>query len=73
MYPNVGRLSKRYDVIQGSGDLVFVPSNWHHQVHNLEPTISINHNWFNGSNVGFIFQKLLLEVDAVERELEDCR
>jgi hypothetical protein len=21
---------------------------WHHQVENLEPTLSINHNWTNG-------------------------
>ena len=24
-----------YDVTQGPGDVIFVPSGWHHQVHNL--------------------------------------
>ena len=35
------------EIIQESGEIVFVPSGWFHQVHNLEDTISINHNWFN--------------------------
>ncbi|XP_066928511.1 2-oxoglutarate and iron-dependent oxygenase JMJD4-like [Clytia hemisphaerica] len=32
---------------QKSGEVIFVPSGWHHQVFNLEDTVSINHNWVN--------------------------
>ena len=51
-------MERSYEVIQETGDVIFVPSGWHHQVHNLEDTISINHNWFNGANVGRIFGEL---------------
>ena len=48
-----------FEIIQNRGEIVFVPSGWHHQVENCENTISINHNWFNGSNVsGFIWKNL---------------
>jgi hypothetical protein len=29
---------------QGPGELLFVPSGWHHTVHNLQDTLSINHS-----------------------------
>uniref|UniRef100_A0A1I8ISJ6 Jumonji domain-containing protein 4 n=1 Tax=Macrostomum lignano TaxID=282301 RepID=A0A1I8ISJ6_9PLAT len=37
-------------LLQEPGDVLFVPSGWHHQVANLEACISINHNWFNACN-----------------------
>ena len=57
-FPNVSQVERSYEVIQETGDVIFVPSGWHHQVHNLEDTISINHNWFNGANIGSIFSEL---------------
>ncbi len=51
-------VEKSYEVIQETGDIIFVPSMWHHQVVNLEDTISINHNWFNGANIGMVFEVL---------------
>ena len=57
-YPNASKVERSYEVIQETGDVIFVPSGWHHQVLNLEDTISINHNWFNGANVGKIFDEL---------------
>jgi hypothetical protein len=33
------------DFEQAVGEALFVPSSWWHQVLNLEPTLSINHNW----------------------------
>lgn len=40
-------------VVQGSGEAIFVPSGWHHQVHNLSPLVlSINHNWFGAACCG---------------------
>uniref|UniRef100_A0A8D2P5X1 Jumonji domain-containing protein 4 n=1 Tax=Zosterops lateralis melanops TaxID=1220523 RepID=A0A8D2P5X1_ZOSLA len=57
------------EILQGPGEIVFVPSGWHHQVHNLEDTISINHNWVNGCNVSVVWSFLQEELAAVQREL----
>ncbi|XP_015515621.2 2-oxoglutarate and iron-dependent oxygenase JMJD4 [Neodiprion pinetum] len=74
MYPNYDedRL-KRYEIIQQPGEIVFIPSGWHHQVWNLEDTISINHNWINACNVWNVWISLKKELCAVMREVEDCR
>lgn len=60
-------------VIQEVGDAVFVPSGWHHQVWNIEDTISINHNWINGCNIGKMWSDLLAKLSEVEEEIQDCR
>lgn len=44
-------------------EALFVPSGWYHQVENLDlATVSINHNWFNGTNlsriIGFVLSEL---------------
>lgn len=39
------------EIIQDVGETLFVPTNWFHTVENLEPTLSINHNWINGTNI----------------------
>ena len=46
-FPNVSS-AKFIDVVQEEGEIMFVPSGWHHQVHNLDDCISVNHNWLNG-------------------------
>ncbi|RLN89006.1 hypothetical protein BBJ28_00004124 [Nothophytophthora sp. Chile5] len=61
------------NVIQEAGDAIFVPSGWYHQVKNLEDTISINHNWFNGYNLRELWGFFHRELTAVERELEDLK
>ncbi|DAZ96922.1 TPA: hypothetical protein N0F65_012025 [Lagenidium giganteum] len=61
------------EVIQDAGEAIFVPSGWYHQVENLEDTISINHNWFNGFCIRKIWQFLRRELAAVEKELDDLR
>ncbi|KAL4151654.1 hypothetical protein PRNP1_008596 [Phytophthora ramorum] len=60
-------------VIQETGDAIFVPSGWYHQVKNLEDTISINHNWFNGYNVRELWSFFKREYASVEHELEDLK
>nr|XP_002119797.1 jmjC domain-containing protein 4-like isoform X1 [Ciona intestinalis] len=61
------------EVEQEAGEIMFVPSGWHHQVYNMEDTISINHNWFNGCCINLVWRFLQSELRLVEREIDDCR
>ncbi|KAK6740189.1 hypothetical protein RB195_008576 [Necator americanus] len=56
-------------LIQNPGEIVFVPTNWYHQVHNLEDTISINHNWLNASNIHLIYEFLRRHLKEVQKEI----
>ncbi|KAM4028100.1 2-oxoglutarate and iron-dependent oxygenase JMJD4 [Anomaloglossus baeobatrachus] len=60
-------------VIQEAGEIIFVPSGWHHQVYNLEDTISINHNWVNGCNVSVMWSFLQVELHAVQHEISEWK
>uniref|UniRef100_A0A8D8VMP2 Jumonji domain-containing protein 4 n=1 Tax=Cacopsylla melanoneura TaxID=428564 RepID=A0A8D8VMP2_9HEMI len=60
-------------VHQDAGDGIFVPSGWHHQVSNMADTISINHNWINGCNIGYIYKELVTQLEAVKKEIDDCK
>lgn len=64
---------KYFELIQESSETLFVPSKWFHQVHNLEDTVSINHNWFNGCNINQIIDSLINHHKEVENEISDCR
>jgi len=68
-----GKYIEKFEIIQNTGEVVFVPSGWHHQVKNLEDTISINHNWFNGCNILSVFYLLREELRKVEKEIHDCK
>ena len=59
--------------IQLSGEVIFVPSGWYHQVENLDETISINHNWFNAANIDLVAESLLGDYHRIVENLEDCR
>ncbi|XP_034238699.1 2-oxoglutarate and iron-dependent oxygenase JMJD4 isoform X2 [Thrips palmi] len=71
-YPHCKKPGKLYDIIQEAGEAIFVPSGWHHQVWNLEDTISINHNWINGCNIRQIWIALSSCLLAVQKEVNDC-
>uniref|UniRef100_A0A8C5NQ55 Jumonji domain-containing protein 4 n=1 Tax=Junco hyemalis TaxID=40217 RepID=A0A8C5NQ55_JUNHY len=73
IYPRSGRSQPPLEILQEAGEIVFIPSGWHHQVHNLEDTISINHNWVNGCNVAAMWSFLQDELAAVQRELGQWR
>lgn len=62
-----------FELIQQAGQTVFVPSGWHHQVWNLEDTISVNHNWFNGCNIHYVWMAICEKFDAVLHEIDDCK
>lgn len=62
-----------FEIIQCAGQTVFVPSGWHHQVWNMENTISVNHNWFNGCNIHWIWTAIHGKFNDVLREIDDCK
>jgi hypothetical protein len=61
--------------LQGPGDLMFVPSGWHHHVVNVgtAPVLSINHNWFSGPCLPHVAAFLLRELRAVRAAIADER
>ena len=63
------RTLKYIDIIQKQGEIIFIPSGWHHQVWNLEDTISINHNWINGCNILDVWRGLKKELSSVMEEV----
>ncbi|KAK6174382.1 hypothetical protein SNE40_017670 [Patella caerulea] len=72
-YPKANQVRQKLEVVQESGEIIFVPSGWHHQVINLEDTISINHNWLNGCSVMRCWQFIKSSLVDVEREIDDCK
>lgn len=60
-------------LLQETGETIFVPSGWHHTVHNLENTLSINHNWLNGYNIHWAWALLQQEHSDATAAIEDCR
>uniref|UniRef100_A0A915JDK5 Jumonji domain-containing protein 4 n=1 Tax=Romanomermis culicivorax TaxID=13658 RepID=A0A915JDK5_ROMCU len=59
--------------VQNPGEILFIPSNWYHQVHNLDVTISINHNWLNGANIEKVWYYLKRKLSDVKHEIEHCK
>lgn len=72
-YPRAAQAPPPIRVVQEAGEILFVPSGWHHQVRNIEDTISINHNWTNGFGLFFMWEHLQRELQLVRRELNDCQ
>lgn len=64
---------KYYAAFQETCEAIFLPSGWHHQVHNVEDTISINHNWFNACNLQYVIGALQENERRVRQEISDCR
>lgn len=73
LYPNYQRCCPPIEVTQEAGEIIFVPSGWHHQVYNVIDTISINHNWVNGCNVAVMWRFLQKELTAVQREIAEWK
>ncbi|XP_064598247.1 2-oxoglutarate and iron-dependent oxygenase JMJD4-like isoform X2 [Liolophura sinensis] len=71
-YPQYQQVHKPFEVYQEEGEIIYVPSGWHHQVHNMEDTISINHNWINGCNIDLCWTFLMENLADVQREIADC-
>uniref|UniRef100_A0A0E0FMX5 JmjC domain-containing protein n=1 Tax=Oryza nivara TaxID=4536 RepID=A0A0E0FMX5_ORYNI len=65
--------TKWLECTQEQNEIIFVPSGWYHQVHNLEDTISINHNWFNGYNLHWVWNLLHEDYKVAKDYIEDIR
>lgn len=68
-FPSVAS-APRAEILQETGEAVFVPAGWHHAVYNLKDTLSINHNWFNGYGLPFVTDFLIRELSEVRRVIE---
>ncbi|XP_018426430.1 PREDICTED: jmjC domain-containing protein 4 [Nanorana parkeri] len=73
LYPDCQKCCPPIEVTQEAGEIIFVPSGWHHQVYNVIDTISINHNWVNGCNVAVMWQFLQRELTAVQQEIAEWK
>lgn len=72
LYPNWDK-AKQIKLLQHSGEIIFIPSGWHHQVVNKLDTISINHNWVNAGCIRNMYYHLHHELQLVTREISDCK
>ncbi|KAI1722597.1 jmjC domain, hydroxylase domain-containing protein [Ditylenchus destructor] len=61
------------EFIQEPGEITFIPSGWYHQVHNLEDSISINHNVINACNIDILLKLVQSRMTDVQAELLDVR
>ncbi|CAH2281851.1 Hypothetical predicted protein [Pelobates cultripes] len=73
LYPKSYMCCPPIEVVQEAGQVIFIPSGWHHQVYNLADTISINHNWVNGCNVSVMWRFLRNELEAVHQEIGEWK
>ncbi|KAL7535799.1 hypothetical protein ACHAWF_005269 [Thalassiosira exigua] len=60
-----------FEVIQETGQTIFVPSGWKHEVVNLVETLSINHNWVTSANIDKMWDCLLTEMASIEEEVKE--
>lgn len=64
---------KHFELIQESGETLFVPSRWYHQVKNIDDSVSVNHNCFNACNIEYIVEAIVDSHKNVEKEISDCK
>ncbi|WWC63674.1 uncharacterized protein I303_106279 [Kwoniella dejecticola CBS 10117] len=61
------------EILQQEGEIIFVPSGWHHQVVNLDFCISINHNFFSSPSLTRIYDTLCTAQERVEEAISDVK
>ncbi|KAG0034202.1 JmjC domain-containing protein 4 [Podila clonocystis] len=71
-FPNFDKAIKLV-LFQNPGETLFVPSGWWHQVQNIGDTISINHNWCNGSNLDLLLESITSDLKDVERAIDHLK
>jgi len=73
LYSSVDKGCDPIVVYQKEGEIIFVPSGWHHQVFNVEDTVSINHNWVNSNSIKYMWKYIHEQLVKVIKEIEDCK
>lgn len=63
--------SRSFEVIQNTGETIFVSSKIKHEVVNLVETLSINHNWITSANIDNTWQCICCEIEAIEGEIKE--
>merc|ERR1711937_661102 len=58
---------------QKAGNAIFVPSNWWHQVKNIDDTVSCNHNWINACNLDYVTGHLVDQLAEIEESISALR
>jgi len=58
IYPQLPPELKPIELIQGPGDLIFIPSGWWHAVLNLDETVSVTQNFVNVENLDAVCHSL---------------
>lgn len=72
LFPGVSS-AHQLEVVQMPGEVVFVPSGWHHQVHNLDDCCSINHNWFNEACIDRVWRYVHGKFQATVHTIQHLR
>ncbi len=62
--------SRCWVALQAPGEVIYVPSGWFHQVHNVTDAVSINHNWFNSWSLRRVWAHMREELSAALCALE---
>jgi hypothetical protein len=60
-------------VLQAEGEVIFVPSGWHHQVLNLDFCVSINHNFFAAPTLAMVYAALRVSQARCTAAIPDVR
>ena len=69
--PNDSSDTQKFQLVQETGETIFVPAMWKHEVTNLVETLSINHNWVTSANLDCTFECLLIEMASIEIEIQE--
>lgn len=59
---------KYFEIYQYSGQTIFVPSGWYHQVFNEVTTLSLNHNWTNACGIDLLWKHLVKNLEPLNKE-----
>jgi hypothetical protein len=62
---------RSFEVIQNTGETIFVSSQIKHEVVNLVETLSINHNWITSANIGNTWECICSEIVSIEDEIKE--
>ena len=72
-YPHLSQTNFPYEVVQGPGDVLFVPCGWWHSVLNLDNTVSVTHNFCDEFNCVPIYSDIERQCDSDDDAVDFLR